>query len=301
MALKAGYNVSNFALELGGKTAGYLSSFQPPSYEVEEIAQGLGADWVTKKMHGAAKIGECTASMNISQAGELLDWVASVWRKQCIEMEAAIMLADQDYNVRRRIDMMGCVISGLEFPALDAKDGKKSLEITTKFKPESIKYTPGGGKLQAVLGQKAKNWLTSNWKVTIPGIPGEYVTKVELPKLTPKIAEEAHGGFRLPNRHYAAIDISSMKIEISSAGFDPAKDLAIKVIQDGVISEAEYFDILVDVYDQSLKTVLGTFTCIGCGLKKFDWSGKLEGGKEGMAGSTLEFMVEEFNFEVKHK
>jgi hypothetical protein len=301
MALKLGYNVSNFALELGGKTAGYLSSFQAPSYEVEEISQGLGPDWVAKKMHGNPKIGEATASFNISQTGYLLDWVASVWRKDCMEMDAAVMLADQNYEIKRRIDMMRCLISGVEFPALDAKDGKKHLEITVKFKPEELKYTAGGGKLQGTLGTKAKNWLVSNWKITIPGIKSEYVTKVELPKLTPKIAEEAHGAFRLPTRHYASIEISSMKVEISSAGFEDAKNMAVKVIQDGVISESEYFDILIDMYDQSMKNVLGTFTCIGCGLKKFDWAAKLEGGKEGMALSTLEFMVEEFNFDVKHK
>lgn len=301
MALKLGYNVSNFVLELGGKTAGYLSSFQAPSYEVEEITQGLGPDWVAKKMHGNPKIGEATAVFNISQTGYLLDWVASVWNKDCQEMDAAVTLADQNYEAKRRIDMMRCLISGIEFPALDAKDGKKHLEITTKFKPEELKYTPTNGKLQSSLGTKAKNWLVSNWKITIPGLKTEHVTKITLPKLNPKIAEEHHGAFRLPTRHYASIDISELQVEISSAGFEDMKNLAVKVIQDGKIDESEYTDIIIDMYDQSMTKVLGTFTCIGCGLKKFDWSAKLEGGKEGMALSTGTWMVEEFRFSLAHK
>ena len=41
MALNAGYNVTNFMFECNGKSAGYLSSFTAPTYEVEEIKQAL--------------------------------------------------------------------------------------------------------------------------------------------------------------------------------------------------------------------------------------------------------------------
>ena len=51
--------------------------------------------------------------------------------------------------------------------------------------------------------------------------------------------------------------------------------------------------------DQSLKTV-GTFTVRGC-LRKFDWTPKLEGGKEGLATSSMEFLVEDFRYSVQHK
>jgi len=301
MALKLGHAVSNFALELGGKTAGYLSSFQAPSYEADVVEQGLGPDWVSKKMIGGAKISEATATFNIGSCQHLLDWVASVWQKNCQEMDAAVMLADQNYKVKRRIDMMGCLISGIEFPAFDAKDGKKHLEVTCKWKPERITYAKAGGEtLQSELSKKAKNWMVNNFMVTIPGIDCQYVTKFEPSKLTPKIADEAHGAFRLPTRHYAAIDISSIKVEFAGPAFDQVKDMAVKVIQDGIIKEEEYLDITVDMYDQSMKNVLGTFTFIGCGMKKFDWSPKLEGGKEGMATCTAEWVVEEFNFVGKH-
>ena len=41
-SIKAGhYAVSNFHIEVDGKSAGYLSSFQAPSYEVEDVSQCL--------------------------------------------------------------------------------------------------------------------------------------------------------------------------------------------------------------------------------------------------------------------
>ena len=119
--------------------------------------------------------------------------------------------------------------------------------------------------------------------------------------ITPKIAKESHGKFRLPLLNYASIEFATIKIEIGAAGYKTAEDLAIRILQDGNCEEGEFQDILIDMKDQTMKKVLGTFTLIGCGLKKFDWAPKLEGGKEGLATCTMELLVEDFRFAVSHK
>jgi hypothetical protein len=303
MSIKQGhYAVSNFHSEIDGKSSGYLSSFQAPDYEVEDVSQGLGPDYITKKMMGAPKIGEATAVYNISQAGEWLAWCETVWNKQCVEKDITIRLADQDYNIKRGVDMGMCTITGIEWPELKASDGKKHFECTAKFQAQNLKYVGGGGKAQGALGQKAKAWMVNNYEVhPVFGLKTEWITSIGLPKITPKIAKESHGKFRLPLLNYASIEFASIKVEIGAAGHKSAEDLAVRIIQDGNCEEAEFQDIIIDMKDQSLKKVLGTFTLIGCGLKKFTWAPKLEGGKEGLATGTLEFMVEDFRFNVAHK
>lgn len=303
MSIKQGhYAVSNFHIEVDGKSGGYLSSFQAPSYEIEDVSQSLGPDYVTKKMMGAPKIGEATAVFNISQAGALLAWVETVWNKQCVEKDTTVRLADQDYNIKRGIDMGACVITGIEWPELKASDGKKHFEVTAKWQPQNLKYVGGGGKAQGVMGAKAKAWMVNNFEVhPVFGLKTDYITSIGLCKITPKLAKEHHGKFRLPVLNYASIEFSSIKIEIGAAGHKSAEDLAVRILQDGNCEEKEFQDIIIDMKDQSLKQVLGTFTLIGCGLKKFDWAPKLEGGKEGLATATLEFMVEDFRYKVDHK
>lgn len=303
MSIKAGhYAVSNFHIEVDGASGGYLSSFQAPSYEVDDISQSLGPDYVTKKMHGAPKIGESTAVFNISQAGALLAWAETVWNKQCVEKDTLVQLADQDYNIKRGINMNACVITAIEWPELKASDGKKHFEVTAKWQAQNLKYLGGGGKAQGVMGQKAKAWMVNNFEVhPVMGLKTEWITSIGLPKITPKISKESHGKFRLPLLNYASIEFATIKIEIGAAGHKSAEDLAIRILQDGNCDEKEFQDILIDMKDQSLKTVLGTFTLIGCGLKKFDWAPKLEGGKEGLATTTMEFMVEDFRYKVAHK
>lgn len=303
MSIKQGhYAVSNFNIEVDGVSGGYLSSFQAPSYEVEDVSQALGPDYITKKMLGQPKVGEATAVFNISQAEVLLKWVESVWLKQCIEKDTVVRLADNNYEIKRGIDMNGCVITGIEWPELKATDGKKHFEVTTKWQPQNIKYVGGGGKAQGNMGSKAKAWMVNNYEVQpVFGLKTEWITSIGLPKITPKIHKESHGKFRLPLLNYAAIEFASIKIEIGAAGYKSAEDLAVRIIQDGNCEEAEFQDILIDMKDQSLKKTLGTFTLIGCGLKKFDWAPKLEGGKEGGATATMEFVVEDFRFQLAHK
>lgn len=303
MSINAGqYAVSNFHIEVDGQSGGYLSSFQAPSYEVEDISQSLGPDYVTKKMMGAPKIGEATAVFNISQAGALLAWVETVWNKQCVEKDTVVHLANHNYEIKRGINMNACVITGIEFPELKASDGKKHFECTAKWQAQNLKYLGGGGKAQGQMGQKAKAWMVNNFEVhPVFGLKTEWITSIGLPKITPKIAKESHGKFRLPLLNYASIEFATIKIEIGAAGYKTAEDLAVRILQDGHCEEAEFQDILIDMKDQSLKTVLGSFTLIGCGLKKFDWAPKLEGGKEGLATATMEFMVEDFRYKVDHK
>jgi hypothetical protein len=303
MSIKQGhYAVSNFHIEVDGQSGGYLSSFQAPDYEVEDVSQALGPDIHTKKMHGQAKISEATAVFNISQAGALLAWVETVWNKQCVEKDTTVRLADQDYVIKRGIDMGMCVITGVEFPELKASDGKKHFEVTAKWQAQNLKYTAGGGKAQGIMGQKAKAWMVNNYEVhPVFGLKTEWINSIGLPKVTPKVSKEFHGKFRLPLLNYASIDFAPIKIEIGAAGYKTAEDLAVRILQDGNCEEAEFQDILIDMKDQSLKKVLGTFTLIGCGLRKFTWAPKLEGGKEGLASATMTFMVEDMRYKVDHK
>ena len=296
------YAGSRFALDVDGMSAGYLSSFQVPSYEAEDATSSLGPDYTTKKMLGGPKIGEASAVFNISQSNGLLQWMASLWKKDCRVANTSVHLANQDYKILRSVDMADCLITAIEFPDLKASDGKKTLDVTAKWKPADISFTNGGGSVSSVLGQKAKAWMVANFEVhTAFGLNMNAVMTASLPKISAKVADEKYGETRLGVPMYAAIEFSSIKLEFGAQGAAECRNLAQRIIRDGNVSESNWEDILIDMKDQSLKTTLGTFTMIGCMLKKFDWAPKLEGGKDSSVSSTLEFLCEDFRFEIKHK
>jgi hypothetical protein len=302
MALNAGFNLTNFIYEVNGKAAGYLSSFTAPTYEVEEIKQALGPDGVSKIMAGNPKIGDKKFTINMSQTGEFWTIIESVLNKNCQEYNAAVILADQNYKGKRRIDMMGCMIKELSLPKLEAKDGKKHMELTVSASVESLKFAPDSSTIQGVMSKKAKNWLVSNFEpIGMPGgIKSDSVMSIELPKLTAKIAEEHKGMFRLPTRHYAAWETSGLKTEHSATGHNEVQALCVKVIQDGALTDEEYADWGVDLKDQTMKTVLCSFNFVQTAPKKFTWAPELKGGQDGMATCSVDWMIEEFRWKNTH-
>jgi hypothetical protein len=303
MALKAGYNVTNFVFDIDGEMGGYLSSFTPPTYEVEEIKQALGPGGETKVMAGNAKIGDVKFAYNMSQTGKMWTVMESVLKKNCTEFSSAVILADQDYKGKRRIDMIGCMVKELSFPKLEAKDGKKHMEATITCSVEGVKFGPESNAIQGTISKKAKNWLVSNFEPIGPpgGIKPDSFMVIELPKFTAKIAEEHIGMRRLPTRHYSAWEVGGLKTEHSSTGFNEVKDLCVKVIQDGALTDEEYADWGVDIKDQTMKTVLCSITFKQTAPKKFTWSPELKGGQDTMATCSVDWMMEECFIDNKHK
>ncbi len=295
MALKAGYNVSNFMCTIDNGEPGYLSSFTAPTLETEKISQALGPGGETKQMHGNVKFGDPKLVVNMADAGPMWTVMESVLNKSCTEFQMAVILADQNYKAKRRIDMAGCLVKELSFPKLDAKDGKKHMEMTVTAVCEGATYAAGDNNvIKAALSKKAKNWLVSNFEPS--GMPGGIdplgVTAITLPKSVAKIAEEHTGMMRLSTKHYAAWEVSGLTTEHSSHNYLPVQDLCVKVLQNGIIEDHEFEDWAVFVKDQTMAKELASFTFEATAPSKFTWAPELKGGADGMAILTVEWMLE---------
>lgn len=303
MALDKGYNTTNFVVTLNGVAGGYLTSFSPPSYEADAIKMALGPDGVSRQQVGKPKLGDFKWVFNISEAGPMWDLMDAVIKKNCQEFEAYVGLADQNYKVKRGIAMQRCLIKELSFSALDAKNGKGLFEATMTGICEELKYEGAADVIKANMSNKAKSWMTAHFHpVGIGGgIKPESITKIDLCKYTAKIGEEHVGMFRLPTRHYAAWDVAGLKTEISSTGFDAAKDLCVKVLHDGEITEGDFVDWSVNIMAHNNKTQVGEVVFIQTAPQKFTWAPELKGGQDTMATSTIDWLCEQQFWNIMHK
>ena len=246
MAKLPGTNVALTFLEINGKGAGLIRDFKPPTYEVETINPGLAATGGVKRAFGSPKISKAVVTFPISQTGPLFDWAAAFMRKEVVETDLAIIMADQNYQARLRVDLLRCLITEIAFPPLEG-GSKDPFEVTVTFQPNGIKYSKAGGRVDTSSMPKNKAWTISNFRLTTPGIDGKYVSRVDLPTLSLRISKESVGEVRPPERH-TSWEIGGLKTEHSSLGFDAALDLVTRTLQDGVISESESMDISVDMY-----------------------------------------------------
>jgi hypothetical protein len=297
MANKPTHAAGNYCIEIDGFMAGWVNSVEVPSYEIDKVETKTGAFVETRKAGGNVKIGTFGSTYSISETNKILDWCLSLPRKQVVTTAGAVIMSNHNFDAMRRIDWTEGYITELKFPALAANEAKKPFTVDFKWQPSTVEYTKASGKISATQGAKHKTWLTSNFR--FQGLPGDvdYITKIDLPAITAKLAAESYGTKRLPEQHYANIDIGEVKLEFSARSRDSVLGYVQKVIRDGKLTDNEYLDFGIELLDPSLAKTMGTIQLYGCGLLKYT-EPKYESNKEETSKFTLDFTVERFDLKM---
>jgi hypothetical protein len=159
------------------------------------------------------------------------------------------------------------------------------------LQPENIVYVKGSGLALSSLPLKTKGWRASNFRMTPPWFDPRYVTRVELPKISIKVATETQGSFRLPTRHYAEIEIKGLKTTHASHGIEAAEDVITKLFADGVLDDSERGEVKIEILDQTLRTVLATFKAAGSVPTRFD-PPELKAAQDVMPAAQIKYAVD---------
>ncbi|MCC7066071.1 MAG: hypothetical protein IT456_24960 [Planctomycetes bacterium] len=297
MALAKGIAGSNFYAMINGQAGGYLKSAQTPSLEVDKIALPLGPDGITKQAGGRMKLGDCKVVMNVSEANGMWQLIESVMKKNCQEFESVIGVADHNYKSVREIEMMTCLMKEVSFPTLKAESGKELFEVTATWMCQDIKYSNGSGSvIKGNLSNKAKGWHTCYFDPigVQGGIAPQAISSITLCKHTAKIVQEHLGMQRRPTLNYAAWTVEGLAIEGSAAygGYEAARDLAVKLMYDGVLQESEFHDWSVNIKDPSHKNTVGEVAFIQTAPYKFTTGAESKGGEDKPIQWKLDLLCE---------
>lgn len=275
----AGVSAGIFALELAGKTAGFLSAVG-----IAEHVSTPGSKV------GTFGLGPFTASYSISEANKILDWIMSLPRKQVVSNDGAIILADQDFNAKRRVEWTDGLLTSVQFPKLSAAEGKKPFAVDVKWQPSTVSHSDGGDKKLSTkgAGKGAKALSTSTFR--LKGLPaeGDFVTSIALPLISTPDEAGRKG------KEKAGIKIGDITLEFGGRSRDAVYDYVKGVIADGNLTDNEYLDLSIELLDQAQSKTLSTVQLFGCGLRSYKES-KLEAGSEKQAKFTLTFSVERFD------
>jgi len=297
MAIAKGIAGSNFYAMINGQSGGYLKSAQTPSLEVEKISLALGPDGISKQAGGRMKLGDCKVVVNVSEANALWQLIESVMNKNCQEFESVIGVADHNYKSVREVEMMTCLMKEVAFPTLKAESGKELFEVTATWMCQDIKYSNGSGSvIKGNLSNKAKGWQLSYFDPIGPqgGIPPQSISSIALCKHTAKIVQEHVGMQRRATLNYAAWTVEGLAIEGSAAygGYEAARDLAIKLMYDGVLQESEFHDWSVNIKDPSHKNTVGEVAFIQTAPYKFTTGAESKGGEDKPIQWKLDLLCE---------
>ncbi|MEK8049775.1 hypothetical protein AACH10_05970 [Ideonella sp. DXS22W] len=284
------------ALELDGRFAGWLRSLQPPGYQVDTVVAPLGPNGAARL---AANVGitPMAAEFDLHQPGPLLDWALSLPRANGVARAGAGLMFDIDLKLNRRIAWSDGWLTELRLPTLDATS-KLPFTIGLTWQPGAVSYPKVSA--EAVPGAttvRKKGPLRCNYRVQGLPFDSRWVTRVALPTVSARLAEEAHGLGRLPSRHQSSVQMGEVRLDLAAAGRDAALAWVGKTIADGVIADSEYLSLTIDLPDATQKNVLASLTLSGCGLLGYSEEA-LGGGDEALPGVSLRLAVGSLDLKV---
>jgi hypothetical protein len=302
-AVRPGYSGGNMVLELNGKVIGAVRSLTGGAAYAEvttdlrdaelreaerqgkkRIEQGgQGSAPPVQKRIGPVRYEPMTIEIGLDADSMLWDMLRT-WAdptKQPNELSGAIVFADFNMQVMKRLDFTGAVLTGIALPALDAREGKSPFTLTLTLQPRQTKMARSGGRLPALATGKNRQALCSNFRLNIEGLDLMRITRIEGLTLVRKRA----GG---------SVECSDLVFTIPENGSTSVENW----FQDSVLNgSGKEQNARLEILSPDFKTVLVTINLRGVGILRLG-IGATASGAEAIRTLEARAFVEGATIEV---
>lgn len=213
-ALKAdtrSYSAGGYALDLDGTAVGYVNPAEGGAAVGDVVVSGAG------KNIGSIKYEEMMVGAGLSMENAFYQWIKDSWAGNSPGKNGALAALTFDKKVQSQRDFKNALLTETTFPAFDASSKDASL-LTVKFLPESTSLIQGagapyGGKLDAT---KSKQWLSSNFRLTVDNLDATKVNRIEPFSVKHKVAGDTSGADRFAAKTPVGTEFSNLKIVMSA-------------------------------------------------------------------------------------
>jgi hypothetical protein len=291
-----GIRAGAFALEIDGQLAGYVRKVDLGKLKGEVVTNNLGPTNRQKKHIAKMSWDAMSFEIGLGMGQNIYDWINASFKLNHTRKNGAFIMFDHNYNVVRRCDFTDAHLTEVGLGAYDAK-GKEAIYMTCKIQPETVRYSNGSGKLPPTIGQNQKLHANTNFDVDIPGIDSQFIRKVELPKFTVKVTEDARGKFIESQYVATSNEVSDFKVTLGAQSYKELYDDSMSFLVMGERAEAKEKTITINVKGPDAKKDIAVITMLNCGYKEVQFSESLEAAKDNTSECVATFYVEELNFE----
>jgi hypothetical protein len=162
---------------------------------------------ITKMRYQAIKF-----DVGLGMSKALSDSIRRTFDGRQPRMDGAVVEADFDLNAVERREFTRALITEVGFPALDGASKDAAL-LTVEVAPETVRFAPGKGKVQAPL-TKSKAWLASNFRFELDGIDTARVSRID-PFVLKQAVTESAGASRDPLVQPGRIEVPNLTVTFS--------------------------------------------------------------------------------------
>jgi hypothetical protein len=273
-----GYGTLRYFLELQGAVVGELEAAGGGNAEAE-IAMLPAPGRPDKRVTGLVfRDIAFQLDPGLTMNRTLEEWVADFLSSSDVSrpLNGALLLVDQNADVRERLEFTGAVITEIRLSGLDAAASRATpFLMTFRLRPEATRYRPGSGTVRTT-GSKARPSLADSFEVALDRYPTRRVTQVGA--ITLRRSYPASGPRGSPSQARGALEISDLMLAIADTDFDPWLDRYENFLIAGDNGNAREESGVITLLTASRQDAILSIGLSGVGLRSLGLIGPLAGG-----------------------
>jgi len=287
-------NVQSFILELARVNQGSVQSFEGGSATGDVVVEKVGLDHIAHKHLAGVKYEDITVTVGTGMGKDLYEYVKTGFDQQHISKDMAFKRVDFNQNVTWEMDVFQALVTGVAFPGLDAAS-KEVGKMTITFSPEYTRVKVGSGKLSQGSSGKPKQWFTSNFRLTIPGLDCTRVSKIGALSLTTDVVSERHGEHAEPDRQAGLSQFPNLVVTLGEQAAQSFIDWHTSFVIMGKNDQSQEKEGTLEMLGPDLKEVLFTLKFHSLGIFRLA-ADKYEARSENIRTVTAEMYCETMEF-----
>ena len=255
-------------LELDGKPAGFLSSVEGGNPFADILPQQLGADAFQRKLPGPVRYEDLIIGVPLNTDSKpLAAWITESLTKPPAMRNGAILYADFNMMVRKRLEFAGGVLSEITVSSADAASKTAPL-LVLRITPQTTHFVSGTGSAQSPLGTKQNIVLASNFRFNVQGLEAacKRIARVS-PLVTRRFTPPASGEQRLPQAALGPWNNALVSIFLPEVDAGPFYTWFEKTIMKGGTVDKRAG--LLEWLDATLQNVVATVQLGGLGIVRY--------------------------------
>jgi hypothetical protein len=292
------FTSSNFFLTLDNTSVGFVRSVEGGDATADVVTEKIGPDRIAKKHLAGVRYEpiEMEVGLDLNQA--MYQWMTETLQLNSRRKNGTIASLDANLNIAGELTFHEALITEITIPACDASS-KEPGHFTVKFQPEMTRSNrKGGGKAKAVPAKKAKNWLTSNFRLKIDGLDCSRVIKIEAFTIKQKIESGEIGVTREYQKEQSSIEFPNLTLYLPYSHAESFFAWHEAFVIKGNNDDGQEKEGTLELLSANLKDVLATITFSNLGIFKVAPE-KVEAGSDSIRRVRVEMYCEKMTLDVK--
>ena len=251
------FGAGHFGLELQGAPVGAVVAAAGGNV-FADVVQFVPGDGNPPTRHlGSLHYEPITVVCPLSMEPAFWDWVGRMVAGDPVWMDGALLMADANYDVVRRVEFHHALITEVGIPGLDASS-KEPGYITVVLQPEWTELGAASGELPKPGGAaKQKLWQASNFRVSVGDLPCGRVSKIDSFVIKQTVAEYRDGGQRFPQIIPGKLEFPNLVLTFHAIDRDPWQAFFDDFVLQGNNGQGSELQGALELLGPDLKSVLG--------------------------------------------